>query len=70
LNKSFDLPKGSEVNGIAELVFRDDTTLPEVDGKYVGIDDTYSVRIYHRLLGMQTKIAPRSNFGDSAGGYL
>jgi hypothetical protein len=67
LNKSFDLPKGSEVNGIAELVFRDDTTLPEVDGKYVGIDDTYSVRIYHRLLGMQTKIAPRSNFGDSAG---
>lgn len=67
LNKNFDLPKGSDVLGVAELVPKGESTVPEVDGKYAGIDDTYPVRIYHRLLNMQTKVVPRTNYGNSTG---
>jgi hypothetical protein len=67
LNKLVELPKGSEVNGIAELVPRDESTLPEIDGKYVGIDDIYPVRIYHRVLSMSSKIDVKGGYGNAVG---
>lgn len=67
LNEQIELPKGSEVNGVAELVPRDDHTIPEIDGKFVGIDDIYPVRIYHRLLSVSSKIVQRSGYGREVG---
>jgi len=67
LNELIELPKGSEVNGVAELVNRDDHTLPEIDGKFVGIDDTYPVRLYHRLINMNVSVQAGTAYGNSAG---
>jgi hypothetical protein len=61
------LPSGSELNGVAELVPRDDLTIPEIDGKFVGIDDRFPVRIYHRLNSVNSKISPGTGIGRSAG---
>lgn len=61
------LPTGSEANGIAELLLRDDVTIPVVGEKYVGIDDVYPVRIYHRLNSMSSVIKPGTGSGRSAG---
>lgn len=70
LNEKLLLPKGSDVNGVAELVPRDDITIPEIDGKFVGIDDKYPVRIYHRLLSMSSKIQTTTAYGNSAGDII
>lgn len=68
LNKSFTwLPLGYEVNGIAELLLRDEVTIPVISEKYVGIDDVYPVRIYHRLNSMSSIIKPGTGTGRSAG---
>lgn len=67
LNETIELPKGSEVNGVAELVPRDDQTIPEIDGKFVGVDDTFPVRIYHRLLSVSSKIVPGTGMGREVG---
>lgn len=68
LNKSFAwLPSGSEVNGIAELLLRDEVTIPVIGEKYVGIDDVYPVRIYHRLNSMSSVIKPGTGMGRSVG---
>jgi len=67
LNDYLQLPKGSDIKGVAELVPRDDHTIPEIDGKFVGIDDTYPVRVYHRILSCSTKLVPGSAYGESAG---
>lgn len=67
LNESIELPKGSEVNGVAELVPRDEQTIPEIDGKFVGIDDIYPVRIYHRVLSVSSKIVQGTAYGNSVG---
>jgi hypothetical protein len=68
LNKSFTwLPSGSEVNGIAELLLRDEVTVPVIGEKYVGIDDVYPVRIYHRLNSMTSAIKAGTGMGRAAG---
>lgn len=67
LNEQIELPKGSEVNGMAELVPRDDQTIPEIDGKFVGVDDLFPVRIYHRLLSVSSKVLPGTGFGNEVG---
>lgn len=67
LNGLIELPSGSEKYGVAELVSRNDSTLPEVDGKFVGIDDIYPIRLYHRILSMTSRIKPGTGYGDSAG---
>lgn len=67
LNELIELPKGSEKNGVAELVPRDEQTIPELDGKFVGVDDKYPVRIYHRVLSMSSKVEPKGGYGNSAG---
>lgn len=67
LNEQIELPKGSEVNGVAELVPRDDQTIPEIDGKFVGVDDTFSVRIYHRVLSVASKTDIKKGYGNDVG---
>lgn len=68
INKSFNwLPSGSEVNGVAELILRDDVTIPVISERYVGIDDTYPVRLYHRLNSMTSSIKAGTGAGRSAG---
>lgn len=51
-----DKLKGSDINGVAELVSRDDKTIPEVNGKEVVVNDEYPVRIYHRLNSLSSTI--------------
>lgn len=68
LNSSLTwLPLGSEANGIAELLLRDDVTIPVINDKYVGIDDIYPVRIYHRLNSLTSSIRPNTGAGRSVG---
>lgn len=68
LNQSFTwLPSGSEVNGVAELLLRDEVTVPVIGEKYVGIDDVYPVRIYHRLNSMTSTIKAGTGLGRAAG---
>lgn len=68
LNKSFTwLPSGSEANGIAELILRDEVTIPTINDRYVGIDDVYPVRIYHRLNSMTSTIKAGTGMGRSVG---
>jgi hypothetical protein len=74
LNKSITwLPSGSEANGVAELLMRDDVTIPVINERYVGIDDVYPVRIYHRLNSMSSSIKTGTgsgrNVGDQANVY-
>lgn len=67
LNETIELPKGSAVYGVAELVSKDDSTLPEIDGKFVGIDDKYPVIVYHRILSMSSKIDAKGGYGNAVG---
>lgn len=68
LNKSLTwLPFGSEANGIAESLLRDEVTIPVIGEKYVGIDDVYPVRIYHRLNSMTSSIKAGTGMGRSVG---
>lgn len=68
INKSITwLPSGSDVYGIAELLLRDDVTIPVINEKYVGIDDIYPVRIYHRLNSMSSTIKPGTGMGRVVG---
>lgn len=68
LNSSLNwLPSGSQANGIAELLLRDDVTIPVINENYVGIDDLYPVRIYHRLNSLTSSIRPNTGAGRSVG---
>lgn len=68
LNCSFGwLPGGSEINGIAELLLRDGVTIPVINEQYVGIDDVYPVRIYHRLNSLSSTIKLGTGTGRSVG---
>jgi hypothetical protein len=71
LNSSLTwLPAGSESNGIADLLLRDDVTIPAIGEKYVGIDDIYPVRIYHRLNSMSSAIKARTGYGREVGDHM
>lgn len=61
------MPAGSQANGIAELLLRDDVTIPVINEEYVGIDDLYPVRIYHRLNSMNSAIKAGTGMGRSVG---
>jgi hypothetical protein len=68
INKSLSwLPSGSEINGLAELLLRDDVTIPVINERYVGIDDVYPVRIYHRLNSLTSGIKAGTGSGRSVG---
>ncbi len=61
----------AQLYGICELVEQDNkTTLPLVlnadgEGKYVGVDDSYPLTIYHRILGTIKPVATKKGFGDN-----
>lgn len=61
------LPSGYEANGIAELLLRDDVTIPVINERYVGIDDVYPVRIYHRLNSLGSSVRAGTGTGRSVG---
>lgn len=68
LNRSLTwLPIGSETNGIAELLLRDGVTIPAIGEKYVGVDDVFPVRIYHRLNSMASSVKAKTGYGREAG---
>lgn len=68
LNSSLTwLPAGSEANGVAELLLREDVTIPVINGEYVGIDDLYPVRIYHRLNSLNSSVKAGTGVGRSVG---
>jgi hypothetical protein len=68
LNSSLTwLPSGSEANGIAELLLREDVTIPVINDRYVGIDDVYPARIYHRLNSLNSSIKAGTGVGRSVG---
>lgn len=71
LNSSLTwLPNGSEANGIAELLQRDEVTIPVLGEKYVGIDDVFPVRIYHRLNSMTSSVRQGTGYGRAAGDHV
>lgn len=72
INASLDLPGGSDINGIAQSAYRKPDRFPGVVKKggeirYVGIDDKYSVLLYHKLNSVSVKTDPRRGFGNSTG---
>lgn len=71
INNSFSwVPKASEVNGIAELLSRDEATIPVVGEKYVGIDDLFPIRIYHRLNSMTSSVRTGTGYGRNIGDHV
>lgn len=64
------LPSGGEANGIAELLLRDEVTIPVIGEKYVGIDDVFPVRIYHRLNSMTSAIKQGTGTGRFTGDHV
>lgn len=60
---------GSALYGIAESVKRNTDTLPELDEKYVGIDDVHPAIIYHRLNDMRSGVKPNTGYGRSVGDF-
>lgn len=60
---------GSALHGIAESVKRSQETLPEINEKYVGIDDIHPVIIYHRLNDMRSSIKPKTGYGRAVGDF-
>ena len=71
LNRSLNwLPSGSETNGIAELLVRDEVTIPVIGEKYVGIDDVYPIRIYHRQNSMVSSVRQGTGYGRGAGDHV
>jgi hypothetical protein len=60
---------GSALYGIAEAVKRNTETLPELDEKYVGIDDIHPAIIYHKLNAMTSSIKPATGYGRGVGDH-
>lgn len=53
--------------GIVTMSRRGDQIIPSIDGKYIGIDDTYPMRVYHKINGMTSQLRAGSGYGDSVG---
>lgn len=50
--------------GIAKTARKDDNIMPYIDEKYIGIDDTFSGQLYHKLLNIASANVPASGYGD------
>lgn len=71
LNRAINVPL-SDVHGIAQTVLKGEEKIPALvkkdgTGVYVGIDDQYGVRIYHKLNSLTTTVKAREGYGRSAG---
>lgn len=79
LKKLFDNYPGSKLYGLAQSVIRkkgldQQELLPcTVDkygeGKWVGIDSTVPIQLYHKSVTLSTTIVPNSGHGDDMGEY-
>lgn len=58
---------GSMLYGIAESVITDDGFVPVIGEKYVGVDDTHPLSLYHRLASLSSTIKPNSGVGRNEG---
>lgn len=72
LNKSLDLPGNGDIHGLGQTVLRKNDKLPAIvkrsgEAVYVGIDDNYSIRLYHKINAMATRIVPKTGVGRSPG---
>lgn len=70
------MPRGSRLYSLAQLMARPQVgtdavqTLPAVvdkygEGTYVGIDDTFPLQLYHRMLTLSVSYPPASGYGDA-----
>ena len=64
------IPLTGEKYGVATPAIRGDQVIPSFKEKYIGIDDSFPVRIYHQLNGMVSSIRPNSGYGDDTGDYV
>jgi hypothetical protein len=68
INTQFsDLVTGSKVYGIAKTALKDEKLLPYLveEGKYVGVDDTYPMMVYHKEQSLSSANVARSGYGDN-----
>jgi len=73
LKKLFDNYSGSKLHGLAQSVIRGSELLPctvtnDGEGKYIGIDNTLPVQLYHKAVNLTTLVL-NNGFGDDAGEY-
>lgn len=73
-NESLSLGEGAGIHGVGQSVLRDDDKLPAVikqngEAEYVGIDDKYRIRLYHKLNSVIIKRSA-SGYGGSAGAIV
>lgn len=62
----------SKIYGIAETVFRDNISQPEINEKSVGFDDTYSAMIYHKLSSLNSgiEVSQGGSYGRNIGYFV
>lgn len=64
------IPLSGEKYGIATPALRGEQVIPAINEKYIGIDDSFPVRIYHKLNGMVSSIRPNTGYGDDIGDHV
>ena len=64
-SKISDILPGIKAYGVAKTAVKDNTIVPYVDEKYIGVDDTYPAMVYHKLLSIASTTIPRSAYGDN-----
>lgn len=62
-----ELVPGAKVYGIARTAKRDDGIMPVSGEDWIGIDDAFEFKAYHKELTLRSAVVPRSNYGDSFG---
>lgn len=61
---------GAKTYNIAYPALRDQDILPAVGEKYVGIDDTFPMQVYHKLNTLVSSLQPVRAYGDSRGAQV
>lgn len=55
---------GVKTYGVAKTAVKDNSIMPYIDEKYIGIDDTFEAQIYHKQLTISSTTVARSGYGD------
>lgn len=61
---------GAKTYGIAHPAVRDQELLPAIGEKYIGIDDTYPMQVYHKLNTLTSSLQPIRAYGDQRGAQV
>lgn len=59
------LVPGTKAYGVAKTALKDDKILPVEGDKYIGLDDTYPMQIYHKEVGLTSGETTGSGYGDN-----